>query len=437
MGKFFEIRDPIHGFITLNEWERDIINHPVFQRLRRIRQLGLTDMVYPGSMHTRFEHSLGVMHVATRMFDHIKEKRGDFLKSELHFDDYGLRRDKVLVRLSCLLHDVGHAPFSHAAEGLMDKDQHSGKLYKHEHYSAAAVRFLMQDVIEKHPLNQNYHIKAKDIADFLNGDSCAGRSLLWRDLVSGQLDADRADYLLRDSHHIGVAYGHYDLNRLIATLTVAINDTDSAVIAVEEGGEHAAEALIIARYMMFTQVYFQHTRRAYDYHSVESIKALLAKCQGQTSKGVFPAPTSKENVEEYLKWDDWKVLGLISASEAGENGEIMMERKHHRAIFETPEIPSTEDQEFFKEVQEALSANIGFIDRASSSWYKFEGADIPLLLQPSHKDEQLTTLSTRSSVVKGLKAVERTRIYVPIDKKRESREIVAQKRKEWENRQWT
>ena len=122
MGKTYEIRDPIHGFVTLNEWEKDIIDHPVFQRLRRIRQLSMTDMVYPGAMHTRFEHSLGVMHVATRMFDHIRDRRLEFLKTELSFTEGGLEKDRVLVRLSSLLHDVGHAPFSHAAEGLMDKD---------------------------------------------------------------------------------------------------------------------------------------------------------------------------------------------------------------------------------------------------------------------------------------------------------------------------
>jgi HD superfamily phosphohydrolase len=82
MAKQYEIRDPIHGFVTLNEWERDIINLPAFQRLRRIRQLSLTDMVYPGAMHTRFEHSLGVMHVVTRMFDSLVTRERDFLKSE-------------------------------------------------------------------------------------------------------------------------------------------------------------------------------------------------------------------------------------------------------------------------------------------------------------------------------------------------------------------
>ena len=236
-------------------------------------------MVYPGAMHTRFEHSLGVMHVATRMFDEIVKRRSAFLKSEFSFTDGGLERDRVLVRLAALLHDVGHAPFSHVAEGLMVKDSDE-RDYKHENYSAAAVKYFMKDVIEDHPMNQNYHIKVQDIADFLDGKPAVGRSFLWRSLVSGQLDADRADYLLRDSHHIGVAYGRYDLNRLLVTMTVAIDpETNSPVLAVEEGGSHADEGLIVARYMMFTQVYFQHTRQAYGHHLSEAIKSLLAQAQ--------------------------------------------------------------------------------------------------------------------------------------------------------------
>jgi len=437
MPKIIEIRDPIHGFITLNEWERDIVNHPVFQRLRRIRQLGFTDMVYPAAMHNRFEHSLGMMQVATRMFDHIREKRGDFLKSELNYNDDGLGRDRVLIRLSGLLHDLGHAPFSHATEGLMDKDLSTGKTFKHEHYSAAIVRFLMQDVIENHKFNQNYHIKAKEISDFLIGEASIGRSLLWRCLVSGQLDADRADYLLRDSYHIGVAYGKYDLPRLIATLTVAIDpETSSAILAVEEGGEHAAEALIIARYMMFAQVYFQHTRRAYDQHSVEAIKLILTDFQRYSdlvNKSAFPPPTCKTHIEDYLKWDDWRVLGSISEGKAGEHGCILLERKHFRSVFETPEIPSTADQEFAKEIQEALGDNIGFVDCASNSWYRFESSDIPILLRPGRKDEKLTVLSAISSVVNSLKPIERTRIYVPLDKKDQAQHIVANKRTEKES----
>lgn len=437
MARIYEIRDPIHGFVTLSEWEWDIINHPVFQRLRRIRQLGLTDMVYPGAMHTRFEHSLGVMHVATRMFDRIREKRNSFLESELRFNNAGLDRDRALVRLSCLLHDIGHAPFSHAAEGLMGKDSSAEKTFKHEHYSAAAVKFLMQDVIENHPHNQNYCIKAQDIADFLSGDPRVGRSLFWRDLLSSQLDADRCDYLLRDSHHIGVAYGNFDLHRLIATLTVAIDpETSHPVLAVEEGGEHAAEALIIARYMMFTQVYFQHTRRAYDYHLAQAVKHLLINCQDKSknqykqykSEDTFPPPTS-ECIKDYLLWDDWRVLGMINEDKAGEHGGIIKQRKHYRAIFETPEVPADTDQELAQKILEVLGDKVGFVDRASASWYRFESRDVPLLLRPGRKDERLVSLSSYSPVVNGLKSVERTRIYVPPEKKDEARRLVEDVRK--------
>lgn len=104
--KEYESRDLIYGFITFDDWEREVINHPVFQRLRRIRQLSLTDMVYPGAGHTRFEHSLGVMHLASLIFESIVKKRKDFLESELGFNDDGLRRDRKILRFAALLHDI-------------------------------------------------------------------------------------------------------------------------------------------------------------------------------------------------------------------------------------------------------------------------------------------------------------------------------------------
>ena len=435
MSNYYEIRDPIHGFIKIDEWERDIINHPVFQRLRRIRQLGLTDMVYPGALHTRFEHSLGVMHVATRMFDHIRVHCGELLKNDLHYDENGLEKDRTIVRLSSLLHDVGHAPFSHASEGLMDKEPISDQAYKHENYSAAVVKFLMKDVIEDHPINLNYDIKINDISDFLDGNPQNKRRLLWRDLIVGQLDADRADYLLRDSRHIGVAYGSFDLERLIATLTVAIDPEDnSAKLAVEEGGEHAAEALILARYMMFTQVYFQHTRRAYDYHLREAIAEILSNSEtgnGLPAKRTFPPPTSEESMKKYLEWDDWLVAGKIKSGEAGMHGRAILERKHDRCIFSTPEIPDEKDLERFDKVKNRLGDKLSFTDQASSSWYKFQSADIPLLLHPGQGPKELTALSKCSTVVKGLKTVNRTRIYVPLSKKTASDKIVNEAREKW------
>ncbi|MCX7794761.1 MAG: HD domain-containing protein [Thermodesulfovibrionales bacterium] len=425
MPKIYEVRDPIYGFIEFNEWEREIVNHPVFQRLRRIRQLGLTDMVYPGAMHTRFEHSLGVMHLATRVFDEIVKRRKDFLKNELNFTDGGLERDRTLLRISCLLHDVGHAPFSHAAEELMPSYE-AGKSYKHEDYSAATVLYLLKDVIENHPLNQNHKIKAEEVANFIKGSPELKRSLLWRSLLSSQLDADRGDYLLRDSYHIGVAYGKYDLNRLIVTMTVTIDQENNPVLAVEEGGIHSAEALIIARYMMFTQVYFQHTRRAYDFHLAKTMRSLLSEKQKASSlsqKDAFPPPTSKENIEEYLKWTDWLVLGEISNGNGGEHGEILSKRRHHRKIYETSEVPTQEELDFlgeaWDEIINELNDDEAFIDRAKNSWYKFDNTDIPILIRPNEKTEELTYLSRLSSAVSGLKPVDQTRIYVTFSKKDE------------------
>lgn len=121
----YEIRCPIHGFIVLNEWERTIVSDPAFQRLRRIRQLAWTDQVYPGAMHTRFEHSLGVMHTATLMYDTIRERSRDILEGEFRYNNAGLDRDRQLVRLAALLHDVGHGPFSHASEELFPMGENS------------------------------------------------------------------------------------------------------------------------------------------------------------------------------------------------------------------------------------------------------------------------------------------------------------------------
>src|ERR1700688_2169002 len=105
--QIYEIRCPVHGFIVLNDWEWTVISQPAFQRLRRIRQLAWTDYVYPGAMHTRFEHSIGVMHTASLLYDSIEKRSQNLLKSDLAYNDAGLKRDRQLVRLAALLHDVG------------------------------------------------------------------------------------------------------------------------------------------------------------------------------------------------------------------------------------------------------------------------------------------------------------------------------------------
>jgi len=420
MTKKYEIRDPIYGFIELDSWERDIINHPIFQRLRRIRQLGWTDMVYPGAMHTRFEHSLGVMHLGTKMYEKIVEKKRDYLEKKLGFNDSGFDIDKKFIRLACLLHDVGHSPFSHAGEELMDKKPNTDKRYKHEDYSAAIVEYKFKEIIDEHPQNENYHITVKQISDFLRGNAGIGRRLLWRNLIDGQIDADRADYLLRDSYHIGTNYGSYDLKRLLVTLTIAEHpETGTPIIAVEEGGLHAAEALIIARYLMFTQVYFHHTRRAYDHHIAQAMKALLLE---EIGRETFLPPISLENIDNYLSWDDWKVLGLLSEGKGGKDGSALRERKHHRCVFSTSEVPTEEELDHSEIVRERLSELVQFVDEPEKSWYSAGEKDIMIEknnVAPGVKETW--PLSSFSNIVKGLVPIRQRRIYVYKIEVRQSR----------------
>lgn len=205
----FEIRCPVYGFIPLDEWERDIIALPAFQRLRRIRQLAWTDAVYPGAMHTRFEHSLGVMHMASQLYDGITGRCADVLRDEYRYDEAGTRRFRKLIRLAALLHDVGHGPFSHAVEELAPTYERDGVMhrYRHEEYSIAIIRSAFASVIENHKANINYGIKIDEVVQLIEGKASSGGAAIWQDLISGQLDADRMDYLLRDSHHAGVDYG--------------------------------------------------------------------------------------------------------------------------------------------------------------------------------------------------------------------------------------
>jgi HD superfamily phosphohydrolase len=151
----YEIRCPVYGFIMLSDWEREIISQPAFQRLRRIRQLAWTDYVYPGAMHTRFEHSLGAMHMATMIYRGIADRSRDILETDLGYNDAGLKRHEVLIRLAALFHDVGHSPFSHGAEELFPLIESADptKRFRHEAYSAEIVRRCFADVIANHPAN--------------------------------------------------------------------------------------------------------------------------------------------------------------------------------------------------------------------------------------------------------------------------------------------
>lgn len=422
MPKTYEIRDPVHGFIKLNEWERDIINQPAFQRLRRIKQLAWTDMVYPGATHSRFEHSLGVMHVISGLFDAIRERQTNFLTEQLHYRESGFERLRALLRIAALLHDVGHGPFSHAAEDIFPNDPKSGKAHVHEEYSAAIVKFELRDVIENHPVNRNHGLTADDVAAFFLETSPSRDSVLWQDLLSSQMDGDRMDYLLRDAYHAGVNYGKYDLNRIMATVALLERpDKEGFALGIDEDGIHAAEGLILARYMMFTQLYFHKTRVIYDYHLVEALKEILKSYGGH-----FPPPDSAENIRSYLEWDDWRVLGAFAAGQGGQHGEILKGRNHYRKLRETSEVPGIDELGWIDELEEKL-APFGAVRKiADKSWYKFQKLNDEILVRrdSSKKGATVVPLSQLSSVVKGLESVKQRRIYVPCEN-RENAEAIA------------
>lgn len=229
------MRDPVHGYIHVDYrviW--DLINAAEFQRLRRIHQLGGTFQVYHTAEHSRFSHSLGVYEITRIMIEQV-----DGLKDVLS--------EFEIVALLCagLLHDIGHGPYSHAFEAVTAV-----------HHEAFTSRIILEDS-EVHRVMAEVH---PDLPQFVN-DIIAHECdrLLLTQIISSQLDADRMDYLLRDSYFTGVSYGEFDLGRIIRTMKV-VDD----LIVVKESGIHAVEDYIMARYQMYWQVYLHPTSRSFE-----------------------------------------------------------------------------------------------------------------------------------------------------------------------------
>ncbi len=288
--------------------------------------------------------------------------------------------------------------------------------FKHEDYTYAIIRHLFPDIIDGSKHNRKPKVTAAEIADFLDTRATPStpRLVLWRDIVSGQLDADRSDYLLRDSLHLGVAYGLYDLERILSTLAIVEKSGGGFSVGVESGGAHAAEALIIARYMMFTQVYFHRTRRAYDFHISGVLKHLLAE-----HDGVFPVPSGPDEVRSYLEWDDQRVMRAIDEGVGGIDGDAIRDRKHLKCLRQTKDVSTTADTSWYEGASVALSNKLGdssvHLDKAPSKWY---GLDRGIWIRPSDDDREhdavrhAQTLDQWSPVVEALVPSTRLRLYV-------------------------
>ncbi len=331
-NRIHEIRDPIHGFIKLDSEERKVVNSRPFQRLRYIHQLAMTYLVYPGATHRRFEHSLGVMDAATRIYDVVTDPENIYhdsvreltpRKNELEWGYW-----RRVLRIAALCHDVGHLPFSHAAEKELlptgTRHEHLSKL----HILGDHLKALLAEL----------KIQAEDVAKLAVGPKYDGSGLsVWEsilyEMIGGNVfGADRIDYLLRDSFHSGVSYGRFDHMRLIETMRILPREdlgSQEPELGITLGGLQTAESLLWARYFMYTQLYFHPVRRIYDIHLKEFLREWL-------NGGQFSI-----ELEKHLGMTDNEVLAgvLLVAGDGSQKGHEqarrIVDRQHFRLLYES------------------------------------------------------------------------------------------------------
>ncbi len=370
------IQDPIHGQLKLEDWQIAIIDTPEFQRLRRISQIGFANLVYPGANHTRFEHSLGTMHIAKTLVE------------KMNADD----DEKREIVASALLHDIGHAPFSHCSEVILSKYLKIA----HEDVERILKKGEIRDVLNE------LGFKVTKIIRHIKGQSECN-------VVSGDIDADRMDYLVRDSYYTGVAYGVFDISRLLNKITF-----EGKKMVIEAGGLKAAESLLISRYMMYPTVYFHHVCRIARKMFEKAVEFCI-------EEGTLKA-------ENLLSMDDYDIVVFLR-NQDGYPSEIMRlidsRRLFKRAIYVgIDKVNVTEIQRINPKRAEAEIAEMAGIDEGDII------VDIPPIEEAKEFkaivriDDELKSLEEVSSLVRALKQAERDIWRMGVYTKREFVEVV-------------
>ena len=301
--KYF--RDPIHGSISFDKQRErliiDLINTREVQRLRRIRQLGALFLTFHGAEHTRFTHSVGVAFMAKRIFDSLEAS------GQIAMRPGAAERARIVSIAAALLHDLGHGPFSHLYEKVFNDR-------RHEEWTRLVIRNSRGEV--------GRLLRRAGLAnDILGVYDRTYRPSFVSDIVSSQLDADRLDYLLRDSFMTGVAYGRFDLDWVLKNLRLARRGKDRDLRLCINGtkGYHAAEQFIIGRYLMYQQVYYHKTGRAAE-QMIRTILQRLVDSHRETSRFPEPCPAPLRrlvetrgnlSVDDFLRLDDWLFLSAL------------------------------------------------------------------------------------------------------------------------------
>jgi HD superfamily phosphohydrolase len=333
----FQVRDPVHSFIRVEKKEADLVATPVMQRLRGIRQLAMASLVYPGALHTRFEHSLGVFHIACQMAE------------LLGLDEHAAR----IIRYAALLHDIGHGPFSHVSENALeqyadrstlDEDQKREKIHE-----LITARILLTDNRIRDILGRD---DCNDIVALL-GPSGWGEPVN-RGIVSGPLDADKQDYLLRDSHFCGVQYGIFDIHQMLRSL-VAEGDRDDRQLMIKEDGIHAIEQFVLAKYYLTSNVYRHKVRLITDQMITRAIVLGVERDGSEKLEDLYAFDNSDAFVKRYLHWDDARFMETFCPTNGTRQGkcQVMLQRLRDRRLLKR--VFRARPREFSVGIRESVS----------------------------------------------------------------------------------
>lgn len=374
----------------------------------------MTYMVFHGAEHTRFGHSLGVMHLVSKAFT-----------SAVNNGNYSFSAEKrewyeQILRLIALTHDLGHAPFSHASESVFSDG------LEHEDFTEKIVKeTCIGDYIReigavfKSKYGETYDITPELVCDIYRGRNPGDNSefTFLKSFMDSELDCDKMDYLLRDSTFCGVNYGKFDVDRLIATLTIFVQN-DCPRLAIADGGEQAFEEFVLARYFMFIQVYFHRTRRYFDIMFYNALKYVLPE-------GKYPSTT-----EEYLKWDDTRVIQLMQ-QKAGENVACrnITDRIVYPRVLHSKVHPKAGDKTEFQLIKRNLYIKFGeenFIEDFSAGKMphkiptKTEVSDERAIVIVDHNTGKCSTISEASHIIQSLTdKIDILRLYVKPEMKQD------------------